>query len=425
MSNREREILLVNPTPNLRVPNAVEPLHLLTIAGELEAAGLKVQILDGAVQEITPRGIQGFEYVGVTSATTGYKQALKILEICRDISRQTGQEIQTVIGGPHVSALPEESLNDGWDTVCACEADLIVADIFMQNMKGIVTSPQVTDLDSLPFPARKLINPHDYGKADGGYAITIMSTRGCPFDCSFCDKTIMGKNVRNRSGESIAEEILVAREIWSSLEYLRLYDDNFTTSKAHVYEVCEALSSLDIQWECNSRVDTVDTEMLMEMKRAGCVIVKVGEESTNPAVLKSIDKKINPGQAIETIKMIQKAKMRAHVYLMFGFPEDDWSSVTGMLEFLDAANPNYAQLSFALPLPNTRLLQQIKELGYEVPKDWGKFYYAGPEGPHTYLKKTIHLDETEFAKAARTLQEGFITWALNKGDVTATNIQRV
>ena len=111
-------------------------------------------------------------------------------------------------------------------------------------------------------------------------------------------------------------------------------------------------------------------------------------------------------------------------YFIYGLPEDNWHSLNDTLSFLYTASPDSAQLAFAVPYPNTPLYKQITELGWDVPSDWREFYYAGKEGPHTYLKRTKHLNEKEFEKAKREIKQGFARWATekNNGSFSTTNV---
>lgn len=428
MSKTEKSIVLVRPEPySLRKPNSVEPLGLEYLAAQLEKEGINVKIIDGAIKPITRSSLQEFSVVGMTATTPEYSKALRILELCKDIP--------TILGGPHVTAITEQLkkegiqdpgstfVNDGWGTTCSKEGDLVIADIVNEYLTGFIEGPRVHDLDSLPFPARHLVNPLNYSKEGYPPAISILFSRGCPWACTYCDKSVMGRLTRFRSVENVVEEIKHVIDTWKIRSVL-FYDDTLTLNRQRAMELFDALSPLEISFECNSRVNTIDKEMLAAMKEAGCYKVKYGIESGDEKVLRSIDKDATLDQALEAIRITKEAGITAATYFLFGLPEDNWHSLYNNLAFLEKAQPDSAQLAFAVPYPNTPLYKQISELGWEVPNDWREFYYAGKEGPHTYLKRTKHLNEKEFAQAKKEIQQGFARWATekNNGSFNATNV---
>jgi anaerobic magnesium-protoporphyrin IX monomethyl ester cyclase len=434
--SKSERVLLVNPRPNLRETNAVEPLPLLTLAAPLiEDPDIDVAILDGAVTNINEdslmRIIQEKEitHIACTATTPQYPKALKILKWTEQIQKLQGYDIQTVIGGVHATILGEKALEDGWKTVSTLEGDLKIVPIVKEHLTGQVVGGRLSSkaLADLPSPAkaRHLINPYNYHKEGYNPTITIMGTRGCPYHCIFCDKTIMGDEPRYRPPESITDEIKYVKKKWDIIDSTD-YDDTFTLNENRVYKLCELRAPLGINWECNSRVDTINDNLLSAMREAGFWKVKYGLESTNPRVLKSIGKGVTVEQAEEAVRMTKEAKMLAFVYLMFGFPEDGQDSAKDMIKFLHRANPNGAQLSLALPLPNTPLYRQVVRQGQKPPTNLESFHYAGPEGPHTWLKRTRYLDEEAFAETVSWLQREIAEWATqaNHGEIRVTNVIR-
>lgn len=436
MSKRERA-LLVNPSQDLRKPDSVEPLGIEYLAAQLEQEGTTVHILDGAVRPIRKEQIEGYSFVGVTATTPQYSRALEILEICEDLSNNSQEKIRTCLGGPHITAITEQFKKkgvedpgsvfekEGWDTICSREGDLIIDDVLNEHVMGFIEGPRVHDLDSLPFPARHLVNPLNYSKEGYPPAISILFSRGCPFACTYCDKSVMGNLTRFRSPENVVEEIRYVIDIWG-IKRVLFYDDTLTLNRERAMELFEALTPLEIYWECNSRVDLIDSEMLVAMKKAGCYKVKYGVESGDQRILDSMKKKITVEQAIEAIKITKEARIKAAAYFLYGLPEDDWHSLNNNLDFLNEAQPDSAQLAFAVPYPNTPLFEEVTRLGWEIPDDYNEYYYAGIKGSHTFLKRTKHLNEKEFSEALEKIQEGFARWATqtNNGEVRVTNIIR-
>lgn len=433
--SKER-VLLVNPEPfSLRKPNSVEPLGLEYLAAQLEKEGIDVHILDGSVEPVTEEKIEGFSFVGLRATTDQYPRALEILKICQRVSDTTKGSIRTAIGGPHVTAVTQQLqgqgvedpgsifIEDGWSTACSFEADLVIDDIVSEDIAGFIQGSIVHDLDSLPFPARHLLNPLNYSKEGYPAAISVLFSRGCPYACTYCDKSVMGRTVRFRSPENVVEEIRQVINRWGIRRVL-FYDDTLTINRKRAMELFEKLAPLKIEWECNSRVNTIDEEMLKVMRQAGCYKVKFGIESGNDRVLKSIDKEASVEESIEAIRLTKAAGITASAYFLYGLPEDDWYSMYDTLSFLYNVNPDSTQLAFAVPFPNTPLYQEVAQLGWSIPDSLEEYRYVGLEGPHTWLKRTKHLNEEEFEKAKNEIQKGFARWAIEKhgGTFGVTNV---
>jgi len=432
----KERVLLVNPEPlSLRKPNSVEPLGLEYLAAQLEQEGIETIIHDGSVAPISEKSLQGFSFVGVHAKTTQYPKALEILKLCQAVSEKSKQTIHTCVGGPHITAIsqqfqregvenPGETFEkDGWDSFCSFEADLVIDNIVKNKIPGFVQGLMVHDLDGLPFPARHLIDPKRYAKEGYPPSTSILFSRGCPYACSYCDKS-QGTTTRFRSPENVAEEIKQVISTWDIRRFL-FYDDTLTLNKSRAMQLFDKLGPLKIKWECNSRVDTIDEDMLKAMKQAGCDKIKYGIESGDPRVLQSIDKKTSVERAKEAVRLTKAVGgINTATYFLFGLPEDDWHSLENTLRFLDEANPDSAQLAFAVPLPNTPLYQEVLRLGWPTPDKLEEYHYAGLEGPHTWLKRTKHLDEKEFSRAKKRIQAGFAKWAIEKhsGEFGVTNI---
>ena len=408
----KKRVLLINPNPYyLREVHANEPLNLLSLAAILkQEKGIEVMIIDGAVTKVTKallkRVIKNkkIDYVGCTATTAQYPEALKILSWCKDA--------KTILGGVHATILGKKALADGWRTVCTLEFDLKIVSLIKKDLKGLVKGDQVEgkDLDKLPFPARELLDPYDYHREGYEPTITIIGIRGCPYNCLFCDKTIMGYRPRFRAEEQVVEEVKQAKEKWGIKDVV-FYDDTFTLFSHRVLKLCELLEPLEIRWECNSRVNTINAKLLKAMKKAGCYRVKFGLEAANERVLKSIRKRITLDQARAAVKMTKAAGIEAGVYTMFGFPEDDWDSARDLVRFVKETKPNRVQLALAVPLPNTDLFTEVVEkLKHQPPKNLDEYYYVGVRGPHTWLKRTNYLNEAEFKKACDWLQMKIAQW---------------
>ena len=188
------------------------------------------------------------------------------------------------------------------------------------------TSPRglVEDLDRLPPPSRDLFDNYSYKKYYSrrfGYKTSaIMTSRGCPFACDFCSRPVFGDEFRSRSASKVADEI----EEVISLGYNRIWfaDDCFTLNRKRLIEVCDEIikRGLKIDWECLSRVDTLDSDIADKMKQAGCVRMFFGMESGNDSILKIMNKQVTTKQAYIATQLCKKKGIKAGSILYPGVP---------------------------------------------------------------------------------------------------------
>lgn len=422
MNHNEGRVALIQPYPKLRIPNAAEPLTLLTLGATLQHEGFDVSILDGSITTITPSVLAPFDIVAVTAKTAQYSEAKRILEMSR--SDQNHPQY-ALVGGPHVTVYRDNILKDGWDGACAGEGDLEIAEMIRKKTKGLVLGQPVKELDSLPFPARNLIKPENYVREnDTEPSISVQGMRGCPFVCIYCARDIVGKNVRFHSPIYIVNQIKEVIKKYN-IKKVVFYDDTFTLKKTRAIELSNRLGELGISWICNTRVDQVDIEVLEAMKKGGCTEVSFGVEAANNRVLDFAHKGITVEKAKKAIQLAKDAGISTRAFLMFGFYEDGEDSAKDMLRFLDDVQPDAARLSLLVPMPGTEVWQRAEEFGIQLPASVEDYQYAGLDGPQTFIRTTKYLNEKQFLDTIKWLQKGFVNWALNKnsGRVNITNIQ--
>jgi len=314
-----------------------------------------------------------------------------------------------ILGGPHPSTLPCETLRQlpEVDYVLAGEAELSLPRLLEQLASGPVdgdavpglawrangqirTSPPrwESDLDSLGFPAWDLLKPELQQIAPHGAfvrqmpAAPIITTRGCPFPCTFCSaRVISGVPLRARSIAHVAEEIdlLVHRH---GVREIHIEDDNFTARRKHVMEFCECVSRRfpGLSWCCPNgvRLDTLDAELLVAMRRAGCYSLSVGIESGCDPVLEAIQKRITTDQVREKVELIHRLGLKTTGFFVIGMPEESEAQIRQTARFARSLPLDHAQFSVFLPLPGTVYFDSyVKKVGFAaVP--WDSFYTTDP-----------------------------------------------
>ena len=293
----------------------------------------------------------------------------------------------TVLVGPHVSVLPEESLRQAGgavDIVCRGEFDYAirelcegkdwsqVAGLSFRDGGDMVHTPDrppITDLDALPFasqiylrdlPVNEYIIPHFLHPY-----VSIYSSRGCPSRCIYClwPQTFSGRSMRCRSPENVVAEVRWILENIPQVREISFDDDTFTADRAHARAVARLLKPLGISWTINARANC-DFETLQIMRESGLRHVVVGYESGNNAILKNIKKGITKEQALQFTRDCQKLGLSIHGAFIMGLPGESRATISETIEFAKQLDINSIQASIASPYPGTEFYDLCMENGW-------------------------------------------------------------
>jgi radical SAM superfamily enzyme YgiQ (UPF0313 family) len=331
--------------------------------------------------------------VGISTITTTVKRSYDLADECRALG------IPVILGGPHVTFLPDEALAhadlvvrgegegamnallDLWPAGYVKAADTEFARINNLSWKDAVGAvhhnpigPWVADLDALPVP--------DFSAADGTAdcwfagknTVMVQTSRGCPFDCSFCSVTGMfGKKLRHRSVDSVLQEV---RRYNRRDHFVFFCDDNFTANKRRARELVEAMlrEKLRFQWSTQVRTDLArDPELVQLMKRAGCHTVFIGFESVNPKSLTEMKKSQSLEDIHNAIRVLQAARIHIHGMFVFGFEEDDWPTVEATVQLAREMKLTSVQLLILTPLPGSELYERLVSEGRITSRDWNLY----------------------------------------------------
>ena len=365
------KVLLVQP----RTPGTESwspPLGLGYLAAALEGAGHEVAILDldtdGGADDVTLVGrARGADVVGFTTTMASAPDSLRMAGLL---------DTPTVLfGGAQASARPETFATRPEHIAVIGEAERSAVQLLrvleqggaLESVPGIAfldatgglrltkRMDPVGDLDSLPMPARHLFDMDSYDvQLCGGRATTIMSTRGCPFDCFFCYHDFHGKKYRCHSTERVLAEIDHLTEVYGYRSFL-FYDDNFTHRRERVELLCRALldRGVQIRWRCYSRVNAVDRELLALMCRAGCAEIVFGVESGSQNTLDRVHKGITVAQSLEAVRLCAEAGIATKAYLVIGFPWETKDDIRMTLDLIPQLHPSQVMLVVATPFPAT------------------------------------------------------------------------
>jgi len=376
---------------NLNVPNASPPLGLMYLAAALETHKHEVTILDLCdtkkylVVSAGMIGLREWDAVGVTATTAQYNKAKQILGLV------TNGAIK-LIGGPHATACPELVRYELQDvTVLEGESEETICDYLAGKRYTSISSPP--DVNRYPIPARHLLELGKYKpEVSGTKSTSLLTSRGCPFNCAFCYKTT-GRTIRYRDIDNIVQEITDCKQKYGITNFV-IGDDNFLTHKARALKVLESIKNLGITFKCVGRSDLVDTEILDALKASGCTQVDYGIESGSNRMLKLMNKGTRVSQNYHAIEMTQQAGLIAKAYMIVNFPGEDDISIRLTKNFITHAKPDKWLLSQFSPLPGCDVWKRPKHYGVtRISKDWDDYVLAGIGGKGGITFETGYLDK--------------------------------
>ncbi len=421
------KILLISPpqglsTEHIEAPKfQVHPLGLLYIAGVLEKSSYNVSILDAfsfgkSLEEIKNKIVDFMpDIVGITAMTLMACDAYEVAKTVKQINRAT----VVVMGGPHATAMHEEVLNIGDIDIailgegenCMLEiCDSIEKKNDFNTIKGIVfkSNGMITktdsrlkfdELDKIPFPAYHLLtdfkdyNPPPHWGKRGKFA-SIITSRGCPYDCSFCSVTrSWGKKYRYRSPENVISEIEYLNDN-CGVSFLSFRDSIATLHKSRLIDICKGIleKGLKIRWNCNARTNEVDLELLSWMKRAGCKSIFYGIESGNEQILSQF-KGLKKDDIRQAISITDKVGIEPHGFFMFGLPGETKESMSETIAFAKSLKLHTAGFTTVTPFPGSRLWDYSLDHNLLLTMDWNEYNLKGrPVSKYVNLSSDDILD---------------------------------
>jgi anaerobic magnesium-protoporphyrin IX monomethyl ester cyclase len=354
------------------------PIYMAYMAAVLEQEGVECRIFDGPATGKTWDDLEGqlrqFQpddfVIAVTHATLSQdvraaRLAKMTLPGIRVIARgevfltedkttlEQVREIDLVIRGESESAIGELGRMTPLEEVLG-----ITYRAGGDEIRRNPNRPVLDNLDSLPYPARHLLDNSLYISPESRKPLTVIqANRGCPASCVFCPAwSFAGKDVRVRSPENIIGEIRQCREQFGINDFY-FNADTFTYHKDWTIALCKAIidSGMEIRWGCNSRVDTIDPQRLEWMKKAGCWVIGFGIESGSEESLKKMGKHTTLAMAEEAVRMTREAGIRVHTFFVFGFPWETRGHIEQTLAFARKLDPDFFDFNLATPLPGTPL----------------------------------------------------------------------
>lgn len=411
------------PSSKYKFLGVVAPsLGIGYMAAVLEKNSIDCDVLDSSALELTYDEIgeeileRNPDIVSISALTPTIGAALDTADKIKQIKPDT----VVVLGGYHPTfefsnVLKEDSV----DVVIRGEGEYTMLDLVqtidnggdLKDVQGlafydavdgslIVTEdrPIIKDLDDLPFPAFHLFPMDKYKILNISTNVaTIITTRGCPMQCSFCSSAALhGRYLRRRSYTNVVDEI-EQRLKEQNIDTIAFMDDTFTLDVRFVKNFCEEIKrrGLKFWWGCTSRVDTLNEELLEMMKDAGCITLFMGVESADQHTLDKMDKNITVEKTVNAFKLARKIGIRSIASCVIGMPEDTKESIKQTIKFVKNLKPNYALYSLATPYPGTKFYKEVFEKNLISIKDWSKFTLLAP------VLETTNCTKEELRKIQR------------------------
>lgn len=366
-------------------PNTNPPMGMAYIAAVLLQNGVDVEFLDptfdskGAALERLARS--EYDLLGIGAFTMNFNAGLEFARL----AKRTRPSCATVFGGVHPTVMYEDVIRrDAVDFVVRGEGEFAVLELVRALESGspldsidglvhkkegrvVVNAPRkpFQPLDALPFPARRLLPMPRYLTAGFGRtawavpqpATTILTSRGCPFSCTYCSSHLLfGRTVRHRSVDGILSEIEHLKETYG-IRGLSIVDDTFIMGRKFMLEFAEKMSQrrLGVEFVCNGRVDTVDREVMRALKSAGCAGIAFGVESGNQRVLDSMKKGITIDQVKRAFHWAWEAGIPTDGYFMIGTPGETEEEIAETVRFSRTLRASAANFSIVVPMPGTEM----------------------------------------------------------------------
>src|ERR1051326_2259771 len=451
--------LLVNPSYRDSYGSAkaaiVDPvfptLGLLTIAAMAERRGHTIRTLDLSYRQYDYRVVRDAivrekpDVVGVTATTPLMNQARDISVLAKSISK----DIVVVAGGPHVSAMPAESLAESlFDIVVAGEGDHTFAEILdgraPSDILGVhyrsgdgagTTEPRpfVQNLDDLPMPAWHLYDSAEYRDkisrllARRPPLAMAEFSRGCVYKCDFCaSKNTMALGFRKKSPERCAEEVRLMHRL--GYREFALADGIFTSDPARAKAVSEAIirTGIDMAWTCTNgiRVESADAELFATMRRAGCYRVSFGFESGNDEILKAFGKggRATIEQGREAVRLARAAGIDTNGYFLLGLSPDTEASMRDTIEFARSLSLDMMKFGTAIAFPGTPMFRDYRLKGLVRSYDWDDYFIYTDRAlfahPHLTVDTVVQHSKLAYRRAVLT-NPAFVARRLWRGIRTA------
>jgi anaerobic magnesium-protoporphyrin IX monomethyl ester cyclase len=398
--------------PHKRSDKYIEyPIYLSYTVAVLDEADFEVSFVDAIMDELSIEEFaQRVHDIGprlaiIETSTPSIRFDLETAAAIKELSPETF----VALLGSHVTYFDREILaeNPAVDAVIRGEFEYTAADLARAlsnggpptstglELRGVLgvtyrdadgdvrrngDRPVFEPLDQMPFPARHIVKGEGYraGIYSGGHPTAMVSSRGCPYRCTFClwPDILYGHKFRARSAENVVDEIEQAARLHGHDE-VYFDDDTFTIDRQRVLDICRLIQerglAKEVEWIAQCRVDTVDRETLEAMKNANCGYILFGVESGSPQMLKKMKKGITLDKVREAFKLTREIGIKTQAFFLFGMPGETQETIGETIEFAKELNASSTQFAVAIPHPGTALYEECKTNNWLTSENWADY----------------------------------------------------
>ncbi|MBU1084264.1 MAG: radical SAM protein [Candidatus Omnitrophota bacterium] len=371
----------------------VPPQPLIYLGAVLRENNYRCSLLDAnalhlGVEETIAR-ILAFspKYVGISAPTMLISAAG---ELARRLKEKNG-DIVMIVGGPHMSAVPGMTMEKykSIDVGVIGEGEVTILELLkaldekkpLGSVKGLIfregdsirttaPRPYIADLDTIPFPAWDMLPDimahyqQSAARIDRLPSISMVTSRGCPFQCIFCARNVFGNVTRSHSSDYLIGLIKHLKEEYK-IKNISFEDENFVVYRDRLVEFCNKFidDKTDITWDCASHVNSVTPELLALMRKAGCWQINYGIESGSQRILDFIKKGSTLKRIREALTMTRKAGILSKGYFIIGHPTETLESIQETIDFIKKIDLDIFQMSHMVPFPGTELYEKAEQYG--------------------------------------------------------------
>jgi len=385
------------------------PLNILYPAAYMRKQGHEVKVWDGNHQSKREliKNLKNFEphYVGISIYTSPIlNESLELSSLVRI----NYPKIKLIAGGYHASIAGFNI--PGFDYICVGEGERILEEIKNHPLSNILFPPKVENIDDIPVPARDLVNMNWYNmKQNGKRTATLISSRGCPYNCIFCGN--INHRVRFHSPKRVEEEVkeLIDKYGFKSFYFL---DDLFTANKKRVLDVADRLNPLNISYRITTRANLLDEDIVKALADSGCEIVSMGIESASDKVLKSMSKKMTIGDNEKAIRLCHKYRIDVKGFFMFGGPEETKEDAERTIQWAKKWKHKglvSADFYYLTPFPGSPIWYNPEKYGIQIiNKNYNQYLQIGKTAKPKI--RTKYLDENDLENLVKKAKEEFEKW---------------
>jgi len=395
------------------------PLSLAIIAGILRNSGFTVDLKDCCNDGINFKGlediIRDFQpgLVVVNTSTPSIVSDLKVADMVKTVN----PAIKTVFFGIHVTALPDETFRENPNVkfLAVGEPEYTIRDFALalkdnrplSSVKGLVLKeknrivynearPFIEDLDELPYPAWDLVNIKGYRlPITNRPFLLVLTGRGCPYPCTFCAaKVFYGIEPRLRSWQGIVAEIKYIKKIHGVNNFL-FWSENAISDRQHMRDISEGLAreAPGTKWVANGRVDMIDRDLLVSMKKAGCWMIGYGVEAGTDRVLSMMKKHITVDDIEKAVKLTKEVGIEVTGHVIVGHPGETREDILETSKLVERLNFDYIQVYCSVPFPGSPIYDEAKKMNWINTTDWSMFEqnFSVLDTPYLSSKEVMEL----------------------------------